>query len=897
MIPLTTDVSNPFNAAINGNGTAKPPAPQQHNTTQVNGNDLTLPELLDLLGRRPDELTSVSYVPPGGGWLPEVLQPDQIDAHVAKLGTATYYHGVNPVRELPPGKRGAADDVTRLCALHGDIDLYKRRDDDTDGPVPTATGEAIIAELSEALGEQPTAVVYSGGGLHPYWAIADDGGEMDMAAAAALLRRFGRLFKVVANKHGLKADNVFNLDRVLRSPGSYNLKTGVPRLVRGERRGGSPVPFARIADALNAIGLPEEKGDRSLGGAMLHDPDSWKPGGDSHPYVAAMLEGLATDGPPKDSDTDRHDWMLKQAVRFCCAYALGQITDDDIGVAQDRLEKRLEQLRAETGEVVGAYEVLGGWLWAMEKAATKTVAEMWADFGADPKLWPKDYYPCAERVVTEARLVGTPLCYWKSPADIAADRTGKFYRHNGYMWAIYDREMFVSELGLVLKGAKWRQPVKKQGVVVDHMLAPWAPSDPKLTEITKAVRSLTWLREQKGDLAEPNRWTNGSAEDVIPCLNGLVRLSDGELLPPTPHYFNTAVRNITWTPGTKPTELWLNFLREALVDDEQIASMKMLFRYMLTTRTDMQQFIVLIGESGSGKGTIRRVLEALLGEVNCAALDVKKFKGDNKFAMAAMVGKTAAFISDDSLKIDPAFVSAVKQITGEDSVSVEKKYEQEYTARLPTRLWFLTNQMLEMPDNSDATGTRALFFKMGPGHRGKDADTSLVERLLSPEHLPGILAWALEGGPALAALGTGTIPQPERGVDLRDSFQEAGSPVYSFLLECCETGKDVRGRDVLKSDRYWVWRSELYEVFRDWWWPLRKGGKCDMTEASFRNAVEAAMSTFTKANADINFSCGRNDKRGPRGKQENAYIGVRLKASVREQSAQRIAGSWKITAP
>ena len=61
------------------------------------------------------------------------------------------------------------------------------------------------------------------------------------------------------------------------------------------------------------------------------------------------------------------------------------------------------------------------------------------------------------------------------------------------------------------------------------------------------------------------------------------------------------------------------FLRQLWPDDEEsIAALQEFFAYVLSGRTDLHKIMLLIGPTRSGKGTIARVLAALLGKGNVA---------------------------------------------------------------------------------------------------------------------------------------------------------------------------------------------------------------------------------------------------------------------------------------
>ena len=172
--------------------------------------------LFDTLGYTPDEFVSIGH-DADGGFRCAVKRPADAVAFVATLpAAANVYFGVNPTAgsERGHGSRGTADDVTRLAALWADLDVKP-------GACPNlATAHAVVDDLSALLGTRPSAITERGGGIHPYWPVADG----CAGNAAALVRRWGRLVKVVAESRAARVDSVYDLVRMLRVPGTHNCK-------------------------------------------------------------------------------------------------------------------------------------------------------------------------------------------------------------------------------------------------------------------------------------------------------------------------------------------------------------------------------------------------------------------------------------------------------------------------------------------------------------------------------------------------------------------------------------------------------------------------------------------------------------------------------------------------
>lgn len=104
-----------------------------------------------------------------------------------------------------------------------------------DVDVKPEKGYANVAEAMEAVGKFvgaaalpfPTAIVLSGGGLHCYW-----GSDRDLTIDEWTL--YARGLRVLADRHQLRFDSSCTIDsaRILRIPGTYNLKENLPREVR-----------------------------------------------------------------------------------------------------------------------------------------------------------------------------------------------------------------------------------------------------------------------------------------------------------------------------------------------------------------------------------------------------------------------------------------------------------------------------------------------------------------------------------------------------------------------------------------------------------------------------------------------------------------------------------------
>lgn len=148
---------------------------------------------------------------------------EQMAARSAELTDRNVWFGVATRREMLLGEsRGGATDCLAAPGLWADIDIAGPNHRESTG-LP-ADKDAALAMLAE-FPLRPSIIVDTGGGLHPYWLFAE---PVPAEQATGLLARWAVTWMAHAEARGLRVDNVFDLPRVLRVPGTTNQKNGAP---------------------------------------------------------------------------------------------------------------------------------------------------------------------------------------------------------------------------------------------------------------------------------------------------------------------------------------------------------------------------------------------------------------------------------------------------------------------------------------------------------------------------------------------------------------------------------------------------------------------------------------------------------------------------------------------
>jgi len=340
------------------------------------------------------------------------------------------------------------------------------------------------------------------------------------------------------------------------------------------------------------------------------------------------------------------------------------------------------------------------------------------------------------------------------------------------------------------------------------------------------------------------------AQEIVSVRNGLLHLPTRELLPHDPRFFTLNSLPFAYdADAPKPVE-WLKFLEGIWPNDpESIGLLQRWFGYMLSSDTSHQKLMLLIGPPRSGKGTIAATMKTLLGgEANVAGPRLSAF-GSN-FGLEPLIGKRAAIVGDARLssKVDQGeIVGSLLGITGEDTLTIDRKNRTAWTGVLPARITICTNELPRLQDASGALASRFLVLKMEKSFLGQE-DRGLGARIQS--ELPGILKWALDGWNALQH--EGRFPSPEASRDSLGALDELVSPIRAFISEMCEV-------DVTAS-------ASCQEVYASWCeWCVRQGREHPGTLQSFGRDLAAAV-------AGVKVTQPRNGNE----KRRRVYEGIRL---------------------
>lgn len=152
---------------------------------------------------------------------------DKLEQAVKKYGNKTnIYFGVGLRKKiLPNNLRGKDNDISTVTTLYADIDIKSKAHAQT--ALPSSVNEAM--EFLNSIPLTPSILVNSGNGLHAYWLLDEPFKIKNLKEKdyiSSIFKGWSRVLSTKAFECGWKLDNVSDLARVLRVPGSINHKLG-----------------------------------------------------------------------------------------------------------------------------------------------------------------------------------------------------------------------------------------------------------------------------------------------------------------------------------------------------------------------------------------------------------------------------------------------------------------------------------------------------------------------------------------------------------------------------------------------------------------------------------------------------------------------------------------------
>lgn len=286
------------------------------------------------------------------------------------------------------------------------------------------------------------------------------------------------------------------------------------------------------------------------------------------------------------------------------------------------------------------------------------------------------------------------------------------------------------------------------------------------------------------------------------------------LLPPNSKWFATGCMHVNLANLREKPQcpVFLDMITHGFDGDVQAITALQQFMGKIVTNPrfmGIQQFLALYGHAGGGKGTLTRLLTALLGPNNIVCMRAQ-FAG--RFDTATLPGKRLVLFQETpdgtNEHFSPYMSEVIKNVTGQDPIVYERKGFVARQVMVDADIMTIGNDPPIIPMNAEAFERRAIFLHLY--NKLKVQDYRMEAHMMQHE-LAGIFLWAMEGALQLSRFVPGQlIKTPDRCLlDLED-VTACVAPEERYIA----TQFKVISGDA--ADKARITNEALYEHYQAW---------------------------------------------------------------------------------
>nr|UVN03559.1 MAG: helicase [Bacteriophage sp.] len=296
-------------------------------------------------------------------------------------------------------------------------------------------------------------------------------------------------------------------------------------------------------------------------------------------------------------------------------------------------------------------------------------------------------------------------------------------------------------------------------------------------------------------------------DHIINLNNCLYNVDDNTIIPHSSKYKSDTQLTVSYNEYAENKGYWDKFINTLLSGHkENIAILQEWCGLILSNYNAAapKKIMLLKGPGDTGKSKVIDVLADILGESNSKVVDVQKL-GD-RFALGNILNKRLIFNGDlPSAGIKDEALAMMKQITGSDKITTEKKGKDSIDLKFRGALMYATNHIpIMVGDNGKHVFNRLLILQCCDSIPLDKQDPMLLKKLLSEKEY--IFQWSLEGLKRLIN-NNFKFTYSESVEEAKVQAERNSDSVVDFIEECYVITEH-------RKDRVKV--NELYLKYENW---------------------------------------------------------------------------------
>ncbi len=291
---------------------------------------------------------------------------------------------------------------------------------------------------------------------------------------------------------------------------------------------------------------------------------------------------------------------------------------------------------------------------------------------------------------------------------------------------------------------------------------------------------------------------------IIGVKNGVLDLKTGELKPHDSKYFLTKQIPIPYIADAPKPERWLKFLDEIFLSDKElIRYVQKAVGYSLSGSNAEQCAFFLHGTGNNGKSIFLEILRYIFGDyasnIQSETIMMQNKSGNAASSDIARLAGARLVTCSESAEGVRLNEPLIKQMTGDDIMTVRKLYCEEFEFHPEFKLWMATNHKPAIRGTDKGIWRRIHLIPFQLDIPANRVDRNLKYKLAKESE--SILKWIVEGCLLWQKEG---LQMPKKVLDAVSEYRKEMDVVSKFLDACCITGNGE------------VKASVLYAVYAQW---------------------------------------------------------------------------------
>lgn len=290
---------------------------------------------------------------------------------------------------------------------------------------------------------------------------------------------------------------------------------------------------------------------------------------------------------------------------------------------------------------------------------------------------------------------------------------------------------------------------------------------------------------------------------IIGVKNGVLDLKTGELKPHDSAYFLTKQIPIPYIADAPKPERWLKFLDEIFLSDKElIRYVQKAVGYSLSGSNAEQCAFFLHGTGNNGKSLFLEILRHIFGDyasnIQADTIMMQNKSGNSASSDLARLQGSRLVTCSETAENTRLNEPLIKQMTGDDIMTVRKLYCEEFEFHPEFKLWMATNHKPTIRGTDKGIWRRIHLIPFQLDIPANRVDRNLKYKLAKESE--SILKWIVEGCLLWQKEG---LQMPKKVLDAVKEYRREMDTISSFLESCCIMQGEVKA-------------SVLYAVYAKW---------------------------------------------------------------------------------